>query len=60
MPTTMASHAIYMCRECGYLYDQSVGDPAQGITPGTDIDELPEAWRCPECGADQTALERII
>jgi rubredoxin len=49
-----------MCRECGHFYDQSAGEPEKGIAPGTDIDELPSDWRCPECGADQTYLERII
>jgi rubredoxin-NAD+ reductase len=56
----MASHAIYMCRACGHLYDQAAGEPDQGIAPGTDIDELSADWRCPECGANKNALERII
>lgn len=52
--------AIYMCRECGYLYDESLGDPEQGVEPGTDINDLPENWKCPDCGSDVTYLERII
>ena len=56
----MSSHAIYMCRECGYLYDQSRGDSESGIEPGTDIDAFPEDWRCPECGKDKSYLERVV
>ena len=56
----MSSHAIYMCRECGHLYDQSAGDPDQKVPPGTDVDALPPEWRCPECGAGSDYLERII
>ncbi len=40
----------YMCGDCDYIYDPAVGDPTQGIAPGTSFAALPESWVCPECG----------
>ncbi len=47
----------YRCTVCGYEYDPAVGDPSQGIRPGTPFDELPADWRCPQCGA---AKDRFV
>jgi len=52
--------AIFMCRECGYLFDESIGDPEAGIPAHTDMDALPDGWHCPECGKDKSYLEQII
>ncbi len=41
----------YICQLCGYEYDPRVGDLENGIEPGTELDELPEDWTCPLCGA---------
>jgi len=41
----------YTCSICGYVYDESVGDPDNGIAPGTKWEDVPENWVCPECGA---------
>lgn len=40
----------YKCDICSYIYDSEVGNPKNGITPGTDLDNLPEGWVCPICG----------
>ena len=40
----------YVCDTCGYVYDPAVGDPDNGIEPGTPFEELPEDWVCPLCG----------
>jgi len=34
----------YVCTVCGYSYDPAVGDPANGISPGTRFEQLPETW----------------
>ena len=39
----------YVCGICGYVYDPAVGDPTQGIAPGTKFEDLPEDWHCPRC-----------
>ena len=40
---------IFACELCGYEYNSKVGDPDNGIVPGTDFEDLPEDWVCPEC-----------
>ncbi len=41
----------FNCDLCGYVYDPVVGDPNNGVEPGTPFADLPEGWVCPECGA---------
>ena len=43
----------FVCPLCGYIYDPAVGDPDEGIAPGTPFDALPEDWTCPICGASK-------
>ncbi len=40
----------YVCNVCGYVYDEEVGDPANGIAAGTKWSDVPETWVCPVCG----------
>jgi rubredoxin-NAD+ reductase len=41
----------YVCNICGWEYDPEVGVPGEGIAPGTLFGDLPDDFRCPECGA---------
>lgn len=41
----------WVCTICGYVYDPEIGDPANGIEPGTDFEEVDEEWLCPICAA---------
>jgi len=47
------------CMACGYVYDPAVGDPDNGIEPGTAFEDLPDDWVCPECGVDKSMFEKI-
>ncbi len=40
----------YVCEVCGWVYDPAVGDPDNGIAPGTAFEDLPEGFVCPLCG----------
>ena len=40
----------YVCDVCGYVYDEAVGDPDNGIAPGTKWGDLPDDFVCPLCG----------
>ena len=40
----------YVCDVCGWEYDPAVGDPENGIEPGTAFEDLSEDWVCPLCG----------
>ena len=43
----------YICDVCGYEYDPALGDPDNGIPPGTAFEDLPDDWTCPTCGAEK-------
>ena len=47
----------YQCGPCGYVYDPEVGDPDNGIEPGTAFEDLPEDWVCPICGVGKDMFE---
>jgi flavin reductase (DIM6/NTAB) family NADH-FMN oxidoreductase RutF/rubredoxin len=53
-PAVAAS--TWTCGVCGYTYDPAVGDPANGIAPGTRFEDLPDDWICPACGASKDAF----
>lgn len=40
----------YVCALCGYVYDPALGDPDEGVAPGTAFEDLPATWTCPVCG----------
>ena len=42
----------YKC-PCGYEYDPAVGDPDNGIAPGTAWADVPADFKCPECGIEK-------
>ncbi|MGN1047606.1 MAG: rubredoxin [Eubacteriales bacterium] len=48
----------YVCELCGYIYDEEIGDPENGIAPGTSFDELPEDYVCPLCGAGKEEFRK--
>jgi rubredoxin len=47
------------CLACGYVYDPEVGDPDNGIEPGTPFEDLPDDWVCPECGVGKEMFEPL-
>jgi rubredoxin len=49
----------YECQVCGYIYDPAVGDPDNGVKPGTPFEKLPEGWTCPMCGAGKDQFEPL-
>jgi rubredoxin len=49
----------WQCRYCSHIYDERVGDPENGVAPGTRLDDLPAGWLCPDCGAEKEDYELI-
>lgn len=47
----------YVCPLCGYEYDEELGDPENGIDPGTTWAEIDEDFVCPLCGASKDTFE---
>lgn len=44
---------------CGYVYDPEVGDPDNGVAPGTAFEDISDDWVCPVCGLDKSAFEAL-
>ena len=42
--------AKFVCDVCGYVYDEALGDPDNGIAPGTPWEDVPDDFTCPLCG----------
>lgn len=49
----------YRCLVCGYLYYPKIGDPENGIQPGTEFEDLPEDWLCPTCSSPKSMFEKV-
>ena len=39
-----------MCNVCGFVYDEEIGCPEEGIAPGTAWENIPDDFVCPLCG----------
>ncbi len=46
----MADYKKYICEVCEHIYDEALGDTDSDIAPGTVWADVPEDWRCPDCG----------
>lgn len=55
----MADYKRYICTICEHIYDEREGDPDGGIAPGTRFEDLPDDWRCPECGTAKSDFELL-
>lgn len=49
----------WQCEVCGFIYDEAVGIPEDGIAPGTAWADVPEDWTCPDCGAPKSDFRMV-
>jgi rubredoxin-NAD+ reductase len=47
----------FICRACGLIYDEQLGDPDSGIAAGTRFPDIPDDWVCPLCGVVKADFE---
>jgi rubredoxin len=40
------------------VYDPELGDPDNGVEPGTKWEDVPDDWECPVCGASKDDFEK--
>jgi rubredoxin len=59
MKDTVSEARTWMCLICGWIYEESAGDPEHGIAPGTAWADVPMNWTCPECGARKEDFEMV-
>lgn len=49
----------YQCLICGWIYDEALGCPEEGLPAGTRWDDIPDDWSCPDCGVSKLEFEMI-
>ena len=52
-------YRTYQCGTCGFIYDEAVGDPDEGLAPGTRWADIPDDWVCPICGTPKADFDLI-
>lgn len=50
----------YLCRACGWIYDERLGDPDGGLPAGTRFEDIPDDWQCPLCGVTKRDFEPFV
>lgn len=53
----MTPYLQFICRVCGLVYDEALGDPDSGLPPGTRFADIPDDWACPICGVGKADFE---
>jgi rubredoxin len=49
----------YQCVVCGFIYDENVGMPEDGVPAGTRWNDIPDNWECPDCGVSKADFEMV-
>lgn len=49
----------WKCTLCEYVYDPVVGDPDNGVMPGTAFEDISDEWTCPWCGAPKNVFKKL-
>ncbi len=50
----------YQCIHCFTMYNQAIGEPENGIAPGTVFNSLPANYCCPLCEAPKQDFEPVM
>ncbi|HHU71067.1 MAG TPA: rubredoxin [Clostridiales bacterium] len=49
----------FECMVCGYIYEEELGDPDNGVDAGTKWEDVPEDWVCPVCGVGKDEFNEV-
>lgn len=49
----------WQCQICGFIYDEAQGLPEEGLAPGTRWEDIPEDWKCPDCGVSKSDFDML-
>jgi rubredoxin len=49
----------WTCIVCGFVYDEALGLPDEGIPAGTPWEQVPTDWVCPDCGMGKSEFEMV-
>lgn len=50
----------FLCRACGFIYDEKLGDPDGGLPAGTRYEDIADDWVCPLCGVTKKDFEPFV
>lgn len=50
---------LWECSVCGFVYSERLGLPDEGIPPGTAWEDIPEDWKCPDCGTSKAEFQMV-
>lgn len=50
----------YLCVECNYIYDESLWDETESISPWTKLENLWDFFCCPVCWENSDSFNEII
>lgn len=57
--STAAGYRKWQCVLCGFIYDEALGLPDEGIAPGTRWPDVPDSWVCGDCGATKGEFQMV-
>ncbi len=49
----------YVCNVCGWIYDEELGLPENGIPAGTKFEDLPDDFQCELCGVGKEDFSEV-
>jgi rubredoxin-NAD+ reductase len=52
-----APFLLFICKACGLIYNEAVGDADSGLAAGTRFADIPDDWACPLCGVTKADFE---
>ncbi len=59
-PAPPTAQRRFICRGCYFVYEEAAGLPRLDIAPGTPFADIPQSWRCPDCGTDKTNFRPYV
>lgn len=48
-----------ICTVCQWIYDPAIGEPMQGVEPGTTWSDVPESFLCPGCALGKSVFDPL-
>ena len=59
MPSSNEAFKTWICVVCGFVYDEALGLPEEGLPPGTRWRDIADDWQCPDCGVGKADFEMV-
>jgi GntR family transcriptional regulator / MocR family aminotransferase len=59
-PVANRGERSFICRGCYFIYEETKGLPQQSIRPHTPFADIPDTWRCPDCGTEKATFRPYV